>query len=98
MKKKYTYVQFYTLGICLFFFIFYFNLRNYGLPYFVNFDETAHIKSINYFYGMVLKNEKNLKLKIYITCLKKPKKKKYNLDIFNYDRICKMITKFYMEI
>jgi len=51
MKKKYTYVQFYTLGICLFFFIFYFNLRNYGLPYFVNFDETAHIKSINYFYG-----------------------------------------------
>ena len=51
MKKKYIYSQVYTFIVCLFFFIFYYNLRNYGLPYFVNFDETAHIKSISYFYG-----------------------------------------------
>lgn len=37
--------------ICSLFFFYYFQILNYGLPYFENFDETTHIKSINYFFG-----------------------------------------------
>ncbi len=37
--------------ICLLFCYYYLGILDYGLPYFENFDETTHIKSINYFFG-----------------------------------------------
>jgi len=50
-KFKYIKDKLSIVIICLLFFYYYLGILNYGLPYFENFDETTHIKSINYFFG-----------------------------------------------
>ena len=54
-----------TAIICSIFFIFYFQILDYGLPYFINFDEITHIKSINYFYGFFTHANQNIHEPIY---------------------------------
>ncbi len=67
---KFTkYSELFTNLICYFliiiFFIFYFNLRDYGLPYFLNADETAGMKSLLYFYGFFSYANQNVVEPIY---------------------------------
>ncbi len=53
IKKKLKYIKdkLSLIIICFLFFFYYLEVLDYGLPYFENFDETTHIKSINYFFG-----------------------------------------------
>ena len=44
-------VKLFYLSFIIFFFIFYFNLHRYGLPYFINYDESSGMKTLLYFYG-----------------------------------------------
>jgi hypothetical protein len=44
-------LKFFYLFSIIFFFIFYLKLHKYGLPYFINNDETAGMKNLLYFYG-----------------------------------------------
>ena len=44
-------LKFFYLFFIISFFIFYLKLHKYGLPYFVNNDETAGMKNLLYFYG-----------------------------------------------
>ncbi len=53
---------------------------------------------INDFDVSIFTDAKDLRLKITEAFLKKPPKKKYDLDRFNYDEICKKITEFYMQL
>jgi len=46
-----TSIKLFYLSFIIFFFIFYFKLHQYGLPYFINYDENSGMKTLLYFYG-----------------------------------------------
>ena len=65
MKTSYRFASLFTSIICILFFIFYFRLVDYGLPYFDNFDENAHIKGVTFFYGFFSDANQNIVGPIY---------------------------------
>lgn len=58
-------LKFFYLFLIISFFIFYFKLHKYGLPYFVNNDETAGMKNLLYFYGFFSYANQNIVEPIY---------------------------------
>ena len=62
-KKKRLFSIF--LILVLVFFIFNFKNLNYGLPFFFNADEIAHLKSVLYFYGFLTNANQNIVEPIY---------------------------------
>ncbi len=61
--------ELFTNLICYFliiiFFVFYFSLKDYGLPYFLNADENSGMKSLLYFYGFFSYANQNVVEPIY---------------------------------
>ncbi len=55
-----TSLKLFYLFLIIAFFIFYFNLHQYGLPYFINYDESAGMKSLLYFYGFFSHANQNI--------------------------------------
>ena len=71
MKRKFLniYKKNISFLICValifLFFFYYLNNLNYGLPYFYNADEIAHLKSVLYFYGFFTQANQNIVEPIY---------------------------------
>ena len=60
-----TSLKLFCLFFTISFFLFYFKLHQYGLPYFVNYDETAGMKNLLYFYGFFSYANQNIVEPIY---------------------------------
>ena len=58
-------LKFFYLFLIVYFFVFYFKLHSYGLPYFVNYDESAGMKNLLYFYGFFSYANQNIVEPVY---------------------------------
>ncbi len=65
MKTKSLYLKIFLAIFLSIFLLFYLNIHDYGLPYFINADETAGIKSLLYFYGFFTYANQNVVEPIY---------------------------------
>ncbi len=65
MKIKSLKIKFIYFFFITFFFIFYFRLHDYGLPFIINADEVAGMKSLLYFYGFFTYANQNIVEPIY---------------------------------